>query len=174
MLQGIKPASLGKVIDPQVKQFIEKCLVPASMRLPAIELLKDPFLSSENTKERSCNPLQFLNSIPKSMKLQTPEVLPMDIDHDNKKLSVSTCTKSSNETCHLSTLEFQRFNEKNEFRLKGQQTDDNSISLTLRISNLAGKYLSWTSLSLCTLKCNLNDVCVSYRSCEEHPFYVLS
>lgn len=48
---GIKPASLGKVNDPQVKQFIEQCLVPASMRLPATELLKDPFLATENPKE---------------------------------------------------------------------------------------------------------------------------
>ncbi|CAK9169337.1 unnamed protein product [Ilex paraguariensis] len=44
---GIKPAALGKVEDPQVKQFIERCLVPASQRLSAAELLQDPFLSSE-------------------------------------------------------------------------------------------------------------------------------
>ena len=31
---GIKPTPLGKVSDPQVKHFIEKCLVPASLRLP--------------------------------------------------------------------------------------------------------------------------------------------
>ncbi|KAI9084019.1 hypothetical protein K1719_034015 [Acacia pycnantha] len=44
---GIKPADLGKVNDPQVRPFIEKCLVSASMRLPASELLKDPLLSTE-------------------------------------------------------------------------------------------------------------------------------
>ncbi|XP_024024128.1 probable serine/threonine-protein kinase WNK4 [Morus notabilis] len=45
---GIKPAALGKVSDPQIKEFIEKCLVPASERLSAKELLEDPFLKVEN------------------------------------------------------------------------------------------------------------------------------
>lgn len=44
LLQGVKPAALSKVTDPQVKLFIEKCLVPAAQRLSAEELLKDPFL----------------------------------------------------------------------------------------------------------------------------------
>nr|KYP54663.1 putative serine/threonine-protein kinase WNK4 [Cajanus cajan] len=48
---GIKPASLNKVNDPQIKEFIEKCLVPASKRLSAEELLKDPFLHVENVKD---------------------------------------------------------------------------------------------------------------------------
>ncbi|KAL6993041.1 putative serine/threonine-protein kinase wnk6 [Sarracenia purpurea var. burkii] len=43
-LQGIKPASLFKVKDPNVRSFIEKCLLPASQRLSAKELLKDAFL----------------------------------------------------------------------------------------------------------------------------------
>ncbi|KAJ8899543.1 hypothetical protein K2173_018517 [Erythroxylum novogranatense] len=38
---GVKPASLNKVRDPEMKDFIEKCLAPASERLPANELLKD-------------------------------------------------------------------------------------------------------------------------------------
>ncbi|KAJ8762972.1 hypothetical protein K2173_023101 [Erythroxylum novogranatense] len=41
---GMKPVSLNKVSDLQIKDFIEKCLAPASKRLPANELLKDSFL----------------------------------------------------------------------------------------------------------------------------------
>lgn len=41
---GIKPASLAKVTDPDVKAFIEKCIANVSHRLPAGELLRDPFL----------------------------------------------------------------------------------------------------------------------------------
>ncbi|KAJ8766905.1 hypothetical protein K2173_011723 [Erythroxylum novogranatense] len=41
---GMKPASLNKVSNPQMKDFIEKRLAPASERLPANELLKDSFL----------------------------------------------------------------------------------------------------------------------------------
>ncbi|PIA42644.1 hypothetical protein AQUCO_02000232v1 [Aquilegia coerulea] len=44
---GKKPASLAKVKDPEVKQFIEKCLVSEDQRLSAKELLKDPFLQIE-------------------------------------------------------------------------------------------------------------------------------
>ncbi|KAF5769557.1 putative non-specific serine/threonine protein kinase [Helianthus annuus] len=51
-------AALSKVKYPQVKEFIEKCLVPASQRLPAKELLKDPFLAPESTKEHVHNPVE--------------------------------------------------------------------------------------------------------------------
>lgn len=42
--KGIKPASLAKVKDPEVKEFIEKCISKVSERLSAKELLMDPFL----------------------------------------------------------------------------------------------------------------------------------
>ncbi|GAV68706.1 Pkinase domain-containing protein [Cephalotus follicularis] len=135
---GIKPASLGKVNDPQVKQFIEKCLVPASMRLPAIGLLKDPFLATENSKESLCNitlPPMFL---PKAVNLQQPEPHPMEIDSHYKKLSVGSSAKSINESPGVKTLEFQRFTENNEFRLKGEKNDANTVSLTLRIADRCG------------------------------------
>lgn len=41
---GKKPAALDKVKDPEVREFVEKCLATASRRLPARELLMDPFL----------------------------------------------------------------------------------------------------------------------------------
>ncbi|KAF5794402.1 putative protein kinase WNK-NRBP family [Helianthus annuus] len=43
VISGIKPGAVSKVKDLQAKELIEKCLVPASQRLPAKELLKDPF-----------------------------------------------------------------------------------------------------------------------------------
>lgn len=60
---GIKPASLAKVTDPQVKTFIEKCIAKVSERLSAKELLDDPFLkcykekteSVTSYKENECN-----------------------------------------------------------------------------------------------------------------------
>ncbi|KAH9776426.1 non-specific serine/threonine protein kinase [Citrus sinensis] len=45
---GIKPASLAKVADNGVRAFIEKCIAEVSERLPAKELLGDPFLQSED------------------------------------------------------------------------------------------------------------------------------
>ncbi|XP_042484216.1 probable serine/threonine-protein kinase WNK6 [Macadamia integrifolia] len=47
VMDGVRPAALSKVKDPEVKRFIEKCLVAAEERLSAKELLKDPFLQVE-------------------------------------------------------------------------------------------------------------------------------
>ncbi|AES82620.1 putative protein kinase WNK-NRBP family [Medicago truncatula] len=41
---GKKPDALYKVKDPEVREFVEKCLATASLRLSARELLDDPFL----------------------------------------------------------------------------------------------------------------------------------
>ncbi|XP_043723835.1 probable serine/threonine-protein kinase WNK3 [Telopea speciosissima] len=48
---GIRPASLVKVKNPEVKQFIEKCIADVSERLSARELLMDPFLLSDEENE---------------------------------------------------------------------------------------------------------------------------
>lgn len=159
-MQGIKPASLGKVNNPEVKQFIEKCLVPASIRLPAVELLKDTFLASENQKEHVCNPLQLPNIIPKGMNLPQSEPHPMDIDLNYKKLSESSFTKSSIETRFL-TLELKQFTENNEFRLRGEKNEDNTISLTLRIVDRNGKLICYGIRDrFCSLCCDLIMLCL--------------
>ncbi|KAJ9677896.1 hypothetical protein PVL29_022708 [Vitis rotundifolia] len=44
---GIKPASLAKVKEPRVRAFIDKCIANVSDRLSAKELLRDPFLQSD-------------------------------------------------------------------------------------------------------------------------------
>ncbi|XWS38175.1 hypothetical protein CRYUN_Cryun19dG0107500 [Craigia yunnanensis] len=136
---GVKSASLGKVNDPQVKQFIEKCLLPASMRLPAVELLKDPFLLAESPKEVASGPLQLPNLMPKLVNLIQSELHPMDIDPNRKNLLVNSSAKSIKEAPWFSTLELQCFTENNEFRLKGEKNDDNTISFTLRISDQCGR-----------------------------------
>lgn len=139
LFQGIKPASLSKVENPQVKQFIEKCLVPASIRLTATELLKDPFLATDNLKERSCDLSQLPNPVPKLVNLPQPEARPMDLDTNDQKFSIGSCRKSVNETSNSSVLEFWRFTENNEFRLRAEQNTDTTVSLTLRIADTCGK-----------------------------------
>ncbi|KAI4368348.1 hypothetical protein MLD38_016915 [Melastoma candidum] len=44
VVSGKKPEALYRVRDPAVRGFVEKCLATASRRLPARELLRDPFL----------------------------------------------------------------------------------------------------------------------------------
>lgn len=49
VISGKKPDALYKVKDPEVREFVEKCLVTVSLRLPARELLMDPFLQNDNS-----------------------------------------------------------------------------------------------------------------------------
>ncbi|KAL9235108.1 hypothetical protein vseg_009901 [Gypsophila vaccaria] len=44
VISGKKPDALNNVKDPEVRQFIDKCLATVSLRLSAKELLDDPFL----------------------------------------------------------------------------------------------------------------------------------
>lgn len=134
---GIKPAALAKITDSQVRQFIEKCLVPASERLHAKELLKDPFLQHNNLKEPVLDHVDSSNVIPKIM-ISHSKQLSMEIDCDNKSVPRSSSTENNNTTPHARVLEFQRINGNNEFRLKGEKNDDSSISLILRIADSCG------------------------------------
>ncbi|XP_075495093.1 putative serine/threonine-protein kinase WNK10 isoform X2 [Primulina tabacum] len=134
---GIKPAALGKVKDPEVKRFIEKCLAPAPQRLSAAELLKGSFLSSEDHKDFNCAPPQLSDVMSKSMNSVRSDSLVTDMDTSYKTLSGSTFAGSTVGTC-VSTLELQRWNERNEFTLKGENCDDNSVSLNLRIADCSG------------------------------------
>lgn len=47
----MKPASLEKVNDPEVKSLIEKCICNVSDRLSAKDLLMDPFLHGNDDDE---------------------------------------------------------------------------------------------------------------------------
>ncbi|XP_028779837.1 probable serine/threonine-protein kinase WNK10 isoform X2 [Neltuma alba] len=136
---GIKPASLKKVNEPQIRGFIEKCLVPASQRLSAEELLKDPFLQVENPKNPARDPLQLPPQTPRSIDWSRSGPLSMDIDADYKQISMSTCTESNCGSPQSPVLEFQRTSKENEFRLRGTKNDDRSVSLTLRIADSSGR-----------------------------------
>ncbi|CAM8986121.1 unnamed protein product [Rhodiola kirilowii] len=48
VISGKKPDALYKVEDPEVRQFIEKCIATVSNRLSARELLNDPFLQIDD------------------------------------------------------------------------------------------------------------------------------
>lgn len=139
-LQGVKPVSLGKVSDPQVKQFIEKCLGPASTRLPAMELLKEPFLATENLKDLSSDSRKLTDIVPTTVNLPQHESISMDIDPNCKKFSDESYAKSMSQTPYSSTAEFLRCTEGNKFKLVGEQTDENTISLALRMTDLRGNY----------------------------------
>ncbi|CAH8310287.1 unnamed protein product [Eruca vesicaria subsp. sativa] len=136
---GIKPQSLSRVDDPQVKQFIDKCLLPAASRPNALELSMDPFLARDGSKDSA-----LLASSSNPVRPPPPQLdhLPMDVDHHNENKSVSICSsrKSNNEEYPWSqTIELQRFAENKEFRLRGERSDDVTASMLLRIGDSSGK-----------------------------------
>lgn len=133
---GIKPASLGKVSHPEVKQFIEKCLAPASMRPSAAELLKDPFFSPAKSEATgiSLTRLPSDNS-PEPAHLPRPESHLMDIDNAGKfSATFSEISYESPPT----TIELSKSNNINIFNLMGMKKDDSSVSMTLRIADKFG------------------------------------
>lgn len=135
---GIKPASLKKVKDPQLKDFIEKCLLPASERLPAKELLKDPFLQMQNPSSiRDPVHLPSQPPSPTSFSVSVPHSMNLDVNHKQVYGSVSIINGSISPTDQV--WEFTRTHNNNEFRLRGKRNDDNSISLTLRIADSLGR-----------------------------------
>ncbi|KAK7285759.1 hypothetical protein RJT34_20540 [Clitoria ternatea] len=136
---GIEPASLKKVSDPQIKEFIKKCLVPASNRLSAEQLLRDPVLQVESLKDPILDPLEIPSKSMKSIDLSKSGHLSMDLDVDWKHVSISTWTdESSQGSPHCPIHEVERTYKNNEFKLKGTKSDDNSISLIMRIADSCG------------------------------------
>lgn len=123
-----------------MKQFIEKCLVPASMRLPASELLKDPFLATENSKEINHDIMQLPNPSIKLVNPPTCEPHPMEIDSNLKHTSPGSSAPKIEETFQVSIFDLLRKTENNEFRLRGEKNAENTISLTLRIADTHGKF----------------------------------
>lgn len=136
-MQGIKPASLSKVSDPQVKAFIEKCLVPVSERLSAKELLADPFLQILSLKE-SVGDTSYL-AVPSPILMNLSEPLLMEVDSDSKQLSPGTCMGSNTVISHHPVLEFERVHGHYTFKLRGRKNDENSVSLILQIKDAFSK-----------------------------------
>ncbi|CAA2974486.1 probable serine threonine- kinase WNK3 [Olea europaea subsp. europaea] len=108
---GIKPASLGKVKDPGVKAFIEKCIAKVSERLSAKELLMDPFLQADEES----------GSIGNSM-----HSLPLNADDNGVK-------SDSGKMPHDSIPEGSQ-----DFMVQGERKDHNTIFLKLRIADSSG------------------------------------
>ncbi|MCL7023780.1 hypothetical protein MKW94_021758 [Papaver nudicaule] len=110
VISGKKPASLEKVKDPGVRKFIEKCIANASDRLPAAELLLDPFLQDEENE-----------SVGRSLR---PNPSHSDLN--------------SNSTSSFSMDEEDIRGSNRGFLIEGQRKDINTIFLKLRIPDLTG------------------------------------
>ncbi|WOL02454.1 hypothetical protein Cni_G11173 [Canna indica] len=110
---GVKPSSLAKVKDLEVKKFIEKCIADVSERLSARELLADPFLlDGENDN------ISFL--------LRSTSNHPDNVGNSNASTSYGY-GQAESATAGLG------------FTVEGQRKDLNTIFLKLRIADSTGQ-----------------------------------
>ncbi|XP_021757732.1 serine/threonine-protein kinase WNK8-like isoform X2 [Chenopodium quinoa] len=131
VISGVKPASLSRVTNLEIKQFIEKCLVPASMRPSAEDLLKDPFLVSKIPEGPS--PHSVMTNMVEPACLTRPQTAhSMDIDGDGKKSDFSWEAPR-----HLTLI--LNFNDVKTLKLIGEVVDNNSISMTLVFTGTNGR-----------------------------------
>ncbi|GLT25165.1 hypothetical protein SLA2020_003120 [Shorea laevis] len=146
---GIKPAGLSKVKDQEMKHFIEKCLVPAVQRLSAKELLMDPFLQVNGSTKSHPFPLPDI-VMPKTgafgdrcLMSEAPvgasRPSAIDPENDDELHIISSFDNPVDGASNPSCIEVQRTNRGNIFSLKGEESDENSISLILRITDQNGR-----------------------------------
>ncbi|XP_042004431.1 probable serine/threonine-protein kinase WNK3 [Salvia splendens] len=105
---GIKPASLKKVKDPAIREFIEKCIAKAPERLSAKELLMDPFLRSDEESSGS-------------------SLWPQ-----------STDAGDNGNWFDIGANQDSGFEGSRDFTLQGHRKDHNTIFLKLRIADASG------------------------------------
>lgn len=125
IVSGVKPAALGNVKNLQAKDFIEKCLVPASQRMSAAELLNDPFLSCDNSKESP--------KITDVTLLQPKSRVPSEIFSSCGKVSWESTWSRNAKGARVLVTEFYISKGNKEWRLSGEKADDNSISFVLLV-----------------------------------------
>ncbi|KAL5991197.1 Serine/threonine-protein kinase wnk3 [Asimina triloba] len=129
---GIKPASLGKVKDRGVKEFIEKCIANVSERLSARELLMHPFLQTREGNEFS---------------VHSPS------DSKESDDSFGYADRSNSSSGFRDVHEASR-----DFKVKGQRKDVNTIFLKLRIADSTDTAISVASEMVAELDLTDQDV----------------
>lgn len=111
-------------------------MAPAFERSSAAELLKMHFFSCEDSTSYTCGPRQLSYLAPNLMSSIKSDSPFMGLDASCKMLSCNTCESMIEDS--MSSLELHRSNERYQFSLKGENYDENSISLTLRIDDYSG------------------------------------
>lgn len=153
-IQGKKPEALYKVKDPEVRHFVEKCLVAVSRRLSARELLKDPFLRVDDYGY-DLRPIEY----PRDMY----EIGPLlrqpysELHHSNSSLSneYGHCLGYETENdldyhpvdYRLSEIDLFACQEDEhlgdlDLTIKGRRREDDDIFLRLRIADKEGESFS--------------------------------
>lgn len=150
VISGKKPDALYKVKDPEVRQFVEKCLATVSCRLPARELLKDPFLQIDGY---SCDsrPIEYQPDIDEiGPLLRQPYFEPYRINGYSNNHSYEIVENGWDydgmglESLEHHAIDFFAGQEDEhltnvDITIKGKMRDDGGIFLRLRIADKEGR-----------------------------------
>ncbi|GAA0169359.1 non-receptor serine/threonine protein kinase [Lithospermum erythrorhizon] len=153
VVSGKKPDALYKVKDPEVREFIEKCLATVSLRLSAKELLNDPFLRINDgklvSKEAGIqDELDFVDPLLKQPFFEIDYERKTYTDGSNKDYTLEDQNGQAHDQNEFEQSGIQLFDinghEDNEhfadldITIKGKQREDGSIFLRLRILDKEG------------------------------------
>ncbi|XP_031261495.1 probable serine/threonine-protein kinase WNK9 [Pistacia vera] len=146
VVSGKKPEALYKVQDPEVRQFIEKCLATVTSRLPARELLRDPFLQIDEYDSDLSLILYQSDYDEIGPFLRQPL---NGIHHSNSSLNNGYANYTGYDP--ENDLDYHPLNEVDDFNcqeddhlsdfdisIKGKRREDNGIFLRLRIADHEG------------------------------------
>ncbi|WOL15218.1 putative serine/threonine-protein kinase WNK9 [Canna indica] len=149
VISGTKPEALYRVKDPEVRQFVEKCLATASKRLSARELLEDPFLQVDNLgssyDDRDVSSMDHILREPSLELIQsngslTTNGFPNNLLHE-AELENGWDFDVANMEVHGMNLFNGHKDEQPanvDITIKGKQREDGNIFLRLRISDKDG------------------------------------
>lgn len=141
--QGKKPDALYKVKDPEVRQFIDKCLASVSFRLSAAELLNDPFLQVDNG-EYDLRPVDYgrgFDDVCPLIRRDSSFCNGYPYDYSFEASSESGYHPIDHETNGIELFEYYEgeHSEDVDISIKGKMRDDGSIFLRLRITDKEGR-----------------------------------
>ncbi|XP_021677318.2 probable serine/threonine-protein kinase WNK9 isoform X2 [Hevea brasiliensis] len=151
VISGRKPDALYKVKDPEVRQFVEKCLATVSLRLSARELLNDPFLQIDD-RESNFKPVDYgpeLDGMGPLIRQPYLEFHENTYPYNNGYSNGYSYDAESELEYHLVDFEhsgielFEYHDEEHsanvDISIKGKRRDDGGIFLRLRITDKDGR-----------------------------------
>ncbi|KAF7805186.1 putative serine/threonine-protein kinase WNK9 isoform X1 [Senna tora] len=145
VISGKKPDALYKVKDPEVRQFVEKCLATVSLRLSARELLDDPFLQIDDYECELSRELDdlgpfirqpFLDLNRSYSNMSNEYTYGFGYDAPGDWYSHPTDIEPSG--IELFEYHDDELSEDVDISIKGKRKDDGSIFLRLRIADKEG------------------------------------
>ena len=182
LIQGKKPDALYKVKDPEVRQFVEKCLATVTLRLSARELLKDHFLQTDDYGS-DLRPIEYQRDLGEVGPLMRPPHYDIHDSYSsfmNEYLGYPEFEPENGLVCHPAEFdknEIDLFNhqedehlENVDISIKGRKRDDQGIFLRIRISDKEGSspILILLPYEFCIIETELFMLHFACRSDSKH------